>query len=432
MVGAARRRARQVPVPHRPDHPGAQPRTGRPGDAGQRQADQGDAGRRPPAGRGPLLLLRGLGRQARPRRLRREPAPAGRGGPGHPVELPAADAGVEDRPGAGDRQHGRPEARRDDPAVGAVLRGRLPSGGPAQGRRQHRDRCRAYRRGAGRAPGREQGRVHGLDGGRQGDRADRGRHAQEAHPRTGRQGREHRLRRRPDRPGRRGRRERHLLQPGPGLLRRFAPPRAGVGPGRAAGRAQAQAVHAAPGRPAGQEHRHRRDQLRRAAGPDHRAGREGRGGGCRALVPGLRTALLRLLVRADALHERHPGAHHRPRGDLRPGAVGPDLPHPGRGGRQGEQHAVRAVGGHLVREGLADPGGGEQAARGRDLVQHVQQVRPDLAVRRLQGVGLRPRGRPPRPGGVPRCLTHDFPSSRPTSCTWAASSRVPRAAGCTR
>ncbi|CAM5660906.1 Aldehyde dehydrogenase OS=Streptomyces fumanus OX=67302 GN=GCM10018772_42300 PE=4 SV=1 [Streptomyces fumanus] len=51
----------------------------------------------------------------------------------------------------------------------------------------------------------------------------------------------------------------------------------------------------------------------------------------------------------------------------------------------------------------------EQAPRGRDLVQHVQQVRSDVAVRRLQGVGLRPRGRPPRPGGVPQCLTHDCP-----------------------
>ncbi len=43
-----------------------------------------------------------------------------------------------------------------------------------------------------------------------------------------------------------------------------------------------------------------------------------------------------------------------------------------------------------------------KAARGRGVGQHVQQVRPDLAVRRLQGVGLRPRGRSPRPGGVPR------------------------------
>ena len=45
------------------------------------------------------------------------------------------------------------------------------------------------------------------------------------------------------------------------------------------------------------------------------------------------------------------------------------------------------------------------AAAGRGGVgQHLQQVRPDLAVRRLQGVRLRPRGRPPRLGGLPRCL----------------------------
>ena len=35
------------------------------------------------------------------RRLRARPAAARRGRPGHPVELPAADAGLEDRPGAG-------------------------------------------------------------------------------------------------------------------------------------------------------------------------------------------------------------------------------------------------------------------------------------------------------------------------------------------
>ena len=102
LVGAARRRARQVPVPDRPDHPGALPRAGRAGVAGQRQADPRDPRRRPAAGRRALLLLRGLGRQARPRRASgANPRPLGRGRPGHPVELPAADAGVEDRPGAG-------------------------------------------------------------------------------------------------------------------------------------------------------------------------------------------------------------------------------------------------------------------------------------------------------------------------------------------
>ena len=51
---------------------------------------------------------------------------------------------------------------------------------------------------------------------------------QEAHARARRQGGEHRLRRRRARPGGRGHRQRHLLQPGPRLLRRLAAARAGV------------------------------------------------------------------------------------------------------------------------------------------------------------------------------------------------------------
>ena len=47
----ARRGRGQVPVPHRPDHPGAGPGTRRAGVAGQRQADPRVAGRRHPAGR---------------------------------------------------------------------------------------------------------------------------------------------------------------------------------------------------------------------------------------------------------------------------------------------------------------------------------------------------------------------------------------------
>ena len=57
---------------------------------------------------------------------------------------------------------------------------------------------------------------------------------QEADARARRQGREHRLRRRRARPGGRGDRQRHLLQPGPRLLRRLAAVRAGVD--RGAGR----------------------------------------------------------------------------------------------------------------------------------------------------------------------------------------------------
>ncbi len=123
--------------------------------------------------------------------------------------------------------------------------------------------------------------------------------------------------------------------------------------------------------------------------------------GARALVAALRAARARLLVPADDLHGRLGVAPHRARGDLRPGALGADVPHAGRGRREGEQHALRPLGGHLDREGLAHPLDGEPAARRRRLGEHVQPLRSGLAVRRLQGVRLRARGRPARAGGVP-------------------------------
>ena len=125
-------RPRQVPVPHRAAAAGAGARVRRPGDAGQRQADPRVPRRRRPAGRGALLLPRGLGRQARARGPRPGPPAARRGRPGHPVELPAADAGLEGRPGAGHRQHRRPQAGRDHPADGAAVRRGLPAGRPAR------------------------------------------------------------------------------------------------------------------------------------------------------------------------------------------------------------------------------------------------------------------------------------------------------------
>ena len=52
---------------------------------------------------------------------------ARRGRPDHPVEFPAADAGLEDRPGARDGQHRRPQARRVHLAHRAGLRRDLPT-----------------------------------------------------------------------------------------------------------------------------------------------------------------------------------------------------------------------------------------------------------------------------------------------------------------
>ena len=91
----------------------------------------------------------------------------------------------------------------------------------------------------------------------------------------------------------------------------------------------------------------------------------------------------------------------RPGGDLRAGAVRADLPHPGRGGRQGEQHPVRAVRRRVDREGFAHPGDGLRAAGRRGLGEHVQPVRPDGGVRRVQGIRVRPRGRAGRARRLP-------------------------------
>ena len=63
--------------------------------------------------------------------------------------------------------------------------------------------------------------------------------------------------------------------------------------------------------------------------------------------------------------------------------------------------AVRALGRRLDGEGLAHPLDGGQAPGRRRLGEHVQPLRPGLAVRRLQGVGLRARRRPARARAVP-------------------------------
>ena len=92
--------------------------------------------------------------------------------------------------------------------------------------------------------GHRQGRLHRLDRGRQGDPARAGRAGGAAHAGARRQGRQHRLRRRRDRPGGRGHRQRHLLQPGPRLLRRVAAARSGVDRRAADRQAQAPPEHA--------------------------------------------------------------------------------------------------------------------------------------------------------------------------------------------
>ena len=325
------------------------------------------------------------------------------------MELPAAHAGVEDRAGAGYGQHRRAQAGRDHAPDRAAIRRGMPAGRPAAGRGQHPHRSRRHRRGAVvEHPDVDKVAFTGsTEVGKLIARAVAGT-AQEGHPRARRQGGEHRVRRRPDRPVGRGHRQRHLLQPGARLLRRNPAAGAGVGGRGGAGLAEAAGEHAAGRRPAGQEHRHRRDQLRGPAGEDQRAVR--RSARRRAPAAGHRPCEIPergYWFPPTVFTGVEPVASDRPRGDLRSGAFGADLPHPGGGGREGEQHAVRAVRRRLDREGQPHPLDGGPAARRRGVGQHVQPVRPVVAVRRVQGVRLRPRGRAARPGRIPEDLGPD-------------------------
>ena len=140
--------AGEAALPDRADPAGARARAGGRRVARRRQADQGVTRRRPSARCRALLLLRRLGRQARVRVPGTKAAAARRGGADRSLELPAADAGLEDRAGARLWQHRRAQAGRDDAADRAPLRRRLPPGAGAAGRRQHRHRRRLDRRAA--------------------------------------------------------------------------------------------------------------------------------------------------------------------------------------------------------------------------------------------------------------------------------------------
>ncbi len=131
--------AREVPLPHRPHHPGTQPRAGRPRDPRQRQADQETRDADLPLVAAHFFYYAGWADKLDHAGYGANPRPLGVAGQVIPWN-PPPDARVEDRSGARDRQHGRPQAPPRRPPVRAVLRGHLPSGGPAQGRRQHHHR----------------------------------------------------------------------------------------------------------------------------------------------------------------------------------------------------------------------------------------------------------------------------------------------------
>ena len=166
--------------------------------------------------------------------------------PGHALELPDDDGGLEDRPGAGRGQHRRAQAVRHHPGVHAAAgrdRGRVPAAGRAQ-----RDLRRpGHRPGAGRrTTSRRWSRSPARSG--RASRSPRGRRGrpQARPPGTGRQGPGRGVRRRRPGRGRADDRRCRVLQRRPGLHRGDAGarrPRHRRRPDRRAGRAGPRAAH---------------------------------------------------------------------------------------------------------------------------------------------------------------------------------------------
>ncbi len=342
LVAASGLRAGALPLCHRPRPAEARAVLLGHRDARQRQGHPRDPHRRRAARHPPLLPPCGLGRGAG--RGVSGPRAARRLRSGDPLELPDADAGVEDRAGAGGGQHGGAEARRSHAADRGGLRRDAGGDRPAQGRGQHRP-WRGRDRRASRPPsGRGEGGLHRLDRRRPRDPARDGRQRQEPDARTRRQVALRGLRRCRSRCGRRRGGGGRLVQPGRGLLRGLAASAAG-GDRRAIPRQAPGADGEDPrGRPARQIHRHGRHRLGAPEGPDRGADR-GRGArGLPARAGGLPAARGGPFRGARLLRRHRARGHRRAGRDLRPDRGHDHLPHRRRGGGAGQQHALRACG----------------------------------------------------------------------------------------
>ena len=97
----------------------------------------------------------------------REVEPLGVVGQIVPVELPAADGGLEARARAGLREHRDPQAGRDHPADRAALGRDLPGGGASARRGHHPPGQWRHRCGPCPLEKDQQNRLHGIDRGRQ-------------------------------------------------------------------------------------------------------------------------------------------------------------------------------------------------------------------------------------------------------------------------
>ena len=140
------------------------------------------------------------------------------------------------------------------------------------------------------------------------------------------------------------------------------------------------------GRSLGQEHRHRRDQLRAATRQDPASWWPGEDERARAASSSCPVPEKRLLVPADLFHRRR--AVHRIAQEEIFGPVlamlRPSGPPPRRSKANNTPYGLSAR--DLDRQGLQDfPAGGRSHARGGGVGQHLQPVRPGGALRGLQG-----------------------------------------------
>ena len=162
---------------------------------------------------------------------------------------------------------------------------------------------------------------------------------------------------------------------------------------------------AAARRPAGQEHRHRRDQLREQLDKIRELSDSGEPEGAERWSPPCELPE-RGFWFPPTIFTGVSQSHRIAREEI----FGPVLSvltfrTPEEAVAKANNTPVRAVRGHLDRQGQPDPVAVPAAAGRRGLGQHVQQVRPREPVRRLPGVWIRTGGRPARAGRVPRCLT---------------------------
>ncbi len=342
----------------------------------------------------------------------RTSASAGRRGPDHSVEFPAADGRVENRAGARLRQHRRHQAVQDHQPHARAARADFPGGGIAGRRRQRRHRHRRHRHGHRQTSGREQNCVHRLDGNRQAARGNRGCDALVARRATWRHGH-----------------KRITLELGgkaANIVFEDAPIDQAIEGIIAGIYFNMGHVCCAGSRLLVQESiypkvvkklRDRIQTLRIGNPLDKNTDigainnkpqlekirelvQSGADEGAEVVQTRVQIAGARLLVSADVSDRRHRIASRGAGGNFRAGVERDDVPHAGGGGRTREQHALRFERRRVDGQGQQDFQDREPAPRRRRLGEHLQQIRPDESVRRLQGKRLRSRRRNSRAGGV--------------------------------